>query len=175
VFLKVRQKALNAKRALLALETYNIFNVRASFLKTTGRRPFNMEEQNGWYKLGDAAYLLGISEITLRRKLKTNQILHQFRNGKYLVQLAKDTFTGQWNTLNSFALSAEKLNDFKQSGKEQPSIEFLEFQNKVEQQIDLLNEKLNKNEHSIQALQRQIADHETLIQILEQNITNSAN
>ena len=41
-------------------------------------------------KLGDAAHHMGLSEITLRRKVKAGSVLHEFRNGKYIVYVLND-------------------------------------------------------------------------------------
>jgi len=49
-----------------------------------------------WLKLGDAAHALGVSEITLRRKVKCNKLAHDFRHGKYYVYLYKDDATGHF-------------------------------------------------------------------------------
>lgn len=49
-----------------------------------------------WLKLGDAAHALGVSEITLRRKVKCGKIPHDFRSGKYFVFLYKDETTGRF-------------------------------------------------------------------------------
>lgn len=49
-----------------------------------------------WLKLGDAAHVLGVSEITLRRKVKCGRIPHDFRNGKYYVFLYRDEATGHY-------------------------------------------------------------------------------
>jgi hypothetical protein len=49
-----------------------------------------------WLKLGDAAHALGLSEITLRRKVKGGKLAHDFRGGKYYVYLFRDSATGQF-------------------------------------------------------------------------------
>lgn len=38
-----------------------------------------------WEKLGDAARKLGVSEITLRRRVKAGRLQHDFRGGRYFV------------------------------------------------------------------------------------------
>ena len=38
-----------------------------------------------WEKLGDAARRLGVSEITLRRRVKAGRLQHDFRGGRYFV------------------------------------------------------------------------------------------
>ncbi|WGL58501.1 hypothetical protein QEJ31_08095 [Pigmentibacter sp. JX0631] len=46
------------------------------------------QDQNGkWFKLHDAAELLSVSEITLRRKIKAGKIISELRDGKYFVYL----------------------------------------------------------------------------------------
>lgn len=47
-----------------------------------------------WYKLTEAAQLLGVSEITVRRKAKAGQVKAVLRNGKYLVYLEEDKELG---------------------------------------------------------------------------------
>jgi hypothetical protein len=49
-----------------------------------------------WLKLGDAAHALGVSEITLRRKVKCGKLAHDFRGGRYYVYLYKDEATGRF-------------------------------------------------------------------------------
>lgn len=41
--------------------------------------------QESWLKLGEAAFALGVSEITLRRKIKAGRIPFELRDGKYFV------------------------------------------------------------------------------------------
>lgn len=41
--------------------------------------------QESWLKLGEAAFALGVSEITLRRKIKAGRIPFELREGKYFV------------------------------------------------------------------------------------------
>lgn len=43
------------------------------------------QNQGQWLKLHEAAYALGVSEITLRRKIKSGRIAHELRDGKYYV------------------------------------------------------------------------------------------
>jgi uncharacterized coiled-coil protein SlyX len=44
-----------------------------------------VEEIGNWVKLNDAAQILQVSEITLRRKIKSGQIKSELRDGKYFV------------------------------------------------------------------------------------------
>ncbi|MBX9837402.1 hypothetical protein [Silvanigrella sp.] len=45
------------------------------------------EELGNWVKLNDAAQILQVSEITLRRKIKSGQIKSELREGKYFVYI----------------------------------------------------------------------------------------
>jgi hypothetical protein len=49
--------------------------------------PQNIDGDRGgnWEKLGDAARRLGVSEITLRRRVKAGRLQHDFRGGRYFV------------------------------------------------------------------------------------------
>jgi hypothetical protein len=49
-----------------------------------------------WYKLPEAASLLGISEITLRRRIKQGKLPCQVLNGKYYVELENDSKLGRY-------------------------------------------------------------------------------
>lgn len=46
-----------------------------------------VEEIGNWVKLNDAAQILQVSEITLRRKIKSGQIKSELRDGKYFVHI----------------------------------------------------------------------------------------
>jgi hypothetical protein len=119
-----------------------------------------MQEHSEWFKLVDAAHLLGISEITLRRRLKANQIAHQLRFGKYLVLLKKHPSTGQWNT-NSFQQSESQLQELRTLAKPNGNADLPIMEN---------NTRISKCEQEISQLKRQLADQETLIQFLEQSM-----
>jgi hypothetical protein len=50
------------------------------------------EITDNWFKLHDAAQMLSVSEITLRRKIKNGKIKHQIKDGKYFVYLNKNDY-----------------------------------------------------------------------------------
>lgn len=55
--------------------------------------------QGCWLKLVEAAQALGVSEITLRRKIKGGKIPHDFRNGKYYVYVHNDSHSAAYSDL----------------------------------------------------------------------------
>jgi hypothetical protein len=131
-----------------------------------------MEQQNSeWFKLVDAAQILGVSEITLRRRLKSNQIPHQLRFGKYLILLERSQSTGQWNLpehVQQFESSQIQLNQLRNHAKLSPTN--LSTSNQISQEWTL---RLQKCEVEIGQLKRKLADQETLIQFLEQTLNES--
>ncbi len=50
-------------------------------------------EDTSWVKLHDAARQLGVSEVTLRRKIKGGKIPYEFREGRYYVYLGDAPWT----------------------------------------------------------------------------------
>lgn len=52
----------------------------------------NLTDDGNWFKLHDAAELLSISEITLRRKIKSGKIVSELKNGKYYVFLNESEY-----------------------------------------------------------------------------------
>lgn len=52
----------------------------------------SQEQKGNWFKLHDAAELLSVSEITLRRKIKTGKIKSELREGKYFVFLSEKQY-----------------------------------------------------------------------------------
>ena len=115
-----------------------------------------------WYKLTEAAQLLGVSEITVRRKAKAGQMKAVLRNGKYLVYLEEDKEIGLFvglhddkvmPTLGRFQAQRTNFNE-RQSGQRQL------IQKSSETHSDEL----------IHSLKRTIADQQTLIASLEDSI-----
>ncbi|MEY2988941.1 MAG: hypothetical protein RJB13_2462 [Pseudomonadota bacterium] len=115
-----------------------------------------------WYKLTEAAQLLGVSEITVRRKAKAGQVKAVLRNGKYLVYLEEDKELGLFvglqddkvmPTMGRFQTQRTGFNQLRTDSRQIP-------QGIAENQSDEL----------IHSLKRTIADQQTLIASLEDSI-----
>lgn len=122
----------------------------------------NMQAKGRWYKLAEAAQLLGVSEITVRRKAKTGQLKAILRNGKYMVHLEEDAELGLFIGMN-----------------EQPVTPTLAMNNDRRSQFSGLArsaDKPNQNtttsqDEFLQTLKRTIEDQQTLIASLEDSIS----
>ncbi len=115
-----------------------------------------------WMKLGEAAFALGVSEITLRRKVKLGKIPYEFRDGKYFVLLKKDAGTGKY-------MDGAPVNYVHTMRDNTPfSVEF-------ETRVEVLRQELIAKERAIRELRRTVEDQATLISFLEQVAGDSAN
>jgi hypothetical protein len=122
----------------------------------------NIQAKGRWYKLAEAAQLLGVSEITVRRKAKTGQLKAILRNGKYMVHLEEDAELGLFIGMN-----------------EQPVTPTLAMNNDRRSQFSGLARSADKfNQHPstpqdevLQTLKRTIEDQQTLIASLEDSIS----
>jgi hypothetical protein len=130
-----------------------------------------------WMKLGDAADALGVSEITLRRKIKAGKTTHDLRQGRYFVYLLRDNTTGRYfepeeqakedlgfksNSLTSTLNAASKtLSSALEQKKEDVRVKNLESQ-------------LQKQNAVIQKLRRSLEDQATLIAFLEETVQRLA-
>ncbi len=122
----------------------------------------NIQAKGRWYKLAEAAQLLGVSEITVRRKAKTGQLKAILRNGKYMVHLEEDAELGLFIGMN-----------------EQPVTPTLAMNNDRRSQFSGLarsTDKLNQHpstpqDEVLQTLKRTIEDQQTLIASLEDSIS----
>jgi hypothetical protein len=110
-----------------------------------------------WMKLGEAAFALGVSEITLRRKVKGGRISHELRDGKYYVLLQKDPETGKFlegapeNYVSTMANSSQQFD---------------------EQRLIALQREIEMRDGVIRKLKRTVEDQETLIGFLEQSLSS---
>jgi hypothetical protein len=120
----------------------------------------NQAETTEWMKLGDAAYALGVSEITLRRKVKCGKISHEMRDGKYYILLQKNPETGKYldsnpeNYVSTLAQTTSPSN---------------------EQRMMALQREIEIRDSSIRELKRTVEDQQTLISFLEQTLTSLQN
>ena len=144
----------------------------------------------GWLKLGDAAHALGVSEITLRRKVKCGKIPHDFRNGKSFVYLYKDEKTGKYFDPSGNADTASYLAPFEnfQRLNQLPSINInsgiplaqirneenlsdLEMRlEQAEDEVLSLQHSLELKDATLQNLRRNLEDQQTLIVFLEETV-----
>ena len=95
----------------------------------------NSEEKGEWVKLNDAAQILQVSEITLRRKIKASQIKSDLRDGKYFVFIKENHLKDKKKDIVNF----EKFLSEKE-------IEIRTLKTQLYDQkilIDALEEKLN--------------------------------
>ncbi len=109
-----------------------------------------------WMKLGEAAFALGVSEITLRRKVKGGKMSHELRDGKYYVLLKKDRETGKYlegtpeNYVSTMSNSGLVLD---------------------ESRMIVMQREIELREHCIRQLKRTVEDQATLIGFLEQTLS----
>lgn len=122
----------------------------------------NIQAKGRWYKLAEAAQLLGVSEITVRRKAKTGQLKAILRNGKYLVHLEEDAELGLFIGMNeqqvtpTLAMNSDRRSQFAGLARS----------------ADKLNQHPNASQdESLQTLKRTIEDQQTLIASLEDSIS----
>ncbi len=110
-----------------------------------------------WMKLGEAAFALGVSEITLRRKVKGGKISHELRDGKYYVMLQKDPETGKYlegtpeNYVSTMMASGPKFDEHR---------------------MIALQREIEMRDGVIRNLKRRVEDQETLIGFLEQSLAS---
>lgn len=143
-----------------------------------------------WLKLGDAAYALGVSEITLRRKLKCGKLAHDFRGGKYYVYLHKDEATGRFfepddtpgapeppferapgvNAPTNTSPRGSTLPSISLRGTRQPHPSDWERKH-LQQRVWDLEEALGQKDAQVQGLRRTLEDQQTLIAFLEDTIS----
>jgi hypothetical protein len=110
-----------------------------------------------WMKLGEAAFALGVSEITLRRKVKLGKIPYEFRDGKYFIRLKKDEESGKY-------VDGSPVNYVHTMRDNAPfSVEF-------ETRVEVLRQELSAKEKTIRELRRIVEDQATLISFLEQAV-----
>ena len=121
----------------------------------------NAQTKGRWCKLAEAAQLLGVSEITVRRKAKSSQLKTILRNGKYMVFLEENTELGLFMGSN-----------------DKPLTPTLSISNDRRAHFSGLNQKdenaaqnSEANDEFIQSLKRTIEDQQTLIASLEDSIS----
>ncbi len=116
-------------------------------------------------KLGEAAFALGVSEITLRRKVKGGRLPFELRDGKYYVMLYRDAASGRYQEPMASALTP--LSDLSVpggtvNGQDSERIALLE------QQVMELRAMVEERDLKLRDFRRTIEDQETLIYLLEQ-------
>jgi hypothetical protein len=143
-----------------------------------------------WLKLGEAAHTLGVSEITLRRRLRAGSLAYEFRSGKYFVFVPNgaDANLGaeQQPALNG-RMRHQPRPGFHPPSSSLPLGRALASQDLVypgskesaeipapigdgpshEQIIAILKIELREKEKEIQELRRALTDQETLNDALE--------
>lgn len=115
-----------------------------------------------WYKLTEAAQLLGVSEITVRRKAKAGQVKAVLRNGKYLVYLEEDKELGLFVGLSDYKVMPTLGRNQTQLSK------FAELKGTTGQSLS--STPSAQSDDLIHSLKRTIADQQTLIASLEDSI-----
>ncbi|MBM3383061.1 MAG: hypothetical protein FJY29_11540 [Betaproteobacteria bacterium] len=120
----------------------------------------NAQTKGRWCKLTDAAQLLGVSEITVRRKAKSGQLKTILRNGKYMVFLEENTELGLFMGSSDQPVSPT----LSMSSERRAQFSSLNRATELKPQIQKPNEEV------IQSLKRTIEDQQTLIASLEDSI-----
>ena len=100
--------------------------------------------QGQWLKLSEAARQAGVAEITLRRKIKTNKVKYQMREGKYFILTNSDGFP--------VSTEGTEVHSQTQSTDSTKKIEELKLEN--------------------QKIKRKLLDLETLISFLEEDLNS---
>lgn len=114
-----------------------------------------------WMKLTEAAFALGISEITLRRRIKAGRLPFEFRDGRYYVLVRE----GDRGEDPAWAPPPRSTPTPTMPGT---------MQMKYENQIQLLRKQIAQREATIRELQRTVADQQTLITVLEEVVSDPA-
>ncbi|MFZ9521189.1 MAG: helix-turn-helix domain-containing protein [Silvanigrellaceae bacterium] len=111
-----------------------------------------------WCKLAEASQLLGVSEITVRRKARSGQLKAILRNGRYMVFLEEDAELGMFTAgIDSTVapLNVAQPTPTLGSGSRRTS----------------RTEQNSGQDEVIQSLKRTIEDQQTLISSLEASIS----
>jgi len=121
-----------------------------------------------WLKLSEAANRLGLSEITLRRRVKNGQILNEFREGKYYVNLPNETTENK----NIFKPEITPIKNSEPKFKNKPTLSSLQQKpSSIElQQLAQLRAALTEKISTIESMKRKIENQETLINVLESRL-----
>lgn len=143
----------------------------------------------GWLKLCDAARALGVSEITLRRRVKGGIVPHDFRDGKYYVHLQRDA-SGRLR-LDEGSSGYPTPDTCGMMGRsETPTSTLPRFSShtaspglrhagvpsaaslaaSTESAVLELMRIVKNQERTLQALQRELEDQQTFIALLEENV-----
>lgn len=112
----------------------------------------NNSTQGKWFKLNDAARMLGVSEITLRRKVKAGKMKYEFQNGKYYIQLRDEELAAA--TEANLRAPTNLRFDTEAAAPE----------------VKNLRDQLQQRENLIRDQKRSIEDQQTLISFLEEQI-----
>lgn len=145
--------------------------------------------QGTWLKLVDAAFSMGVSEITLRRKIKSGKIPHEFRDGKYYVFVGNEesqnelpkistppsqsthTFREPSRTSTLSTRYPQSRESGLQNSTEQPkAVSSSLILNKLETRIAHLEHQLSEKDLQIIRLKREFEDQQTLISFLEDQV-----
>lgn len=139
--------------------------------------------QGCWLKLQEASQALGVSEITLRRRLKAGKLSYEMKDGRYYVYL--DGFApassvppaiplpdvrsgaGGTTTLPRHPAATVAANAIFERV---PYPEAQAAHVDARREIETLRRAMGQKDSIIQDLQRQIADLQTLIAFLEETL-----
>lgn len=125
----------------------------------------NSQTKGRWCKLAEAAQLLGVSEITVRRKAKSGQLKTILRNGKYMVFLEENTELGLFMGTTDQTVTPT----LSMSNERRAQFAGLNITPEKHTQNTAVNDGL------IQSLKRTIEDQQTLIASLEDSISRMRN
>ena len=112
-----------------------------------------------WCKLAEASQLLGVSEITVRRKARSGQLKAILRNGRYMVFLEEDAELGMFTA--GIDSTVAPLNVAQPT----PTL------SNGNRRTSRPEQNGSGQEEVIQSLKRTIEDQQTLISSLEASIS----
>lgn len=147
-------------------------------------------ENGQWLKLVDAAFALGVSEITLRRKIKSGRIPFEFKDGKYFVYVGENPSAPEAITRAPVSNQAPRSPTLTRVTKTSDATRFHDTSSfaprhlqptpvtsssdsarfMYEERISTLEGLLQERDDYIRTLQRQFEDQQTLIAFLEDQI-----
>ena len=134
-----------------------------------------------WLKLNEACRLLGISEITLRRRVRAGLLPHQFQNGKYYVWVGTNQLlhkappafapppapsTPQHQQISRAGFAAQPTPTLHAGAAQAPAAAL------AAREYNTLRAKVIELENIVKNQLRTIEDQQTLISFLETEINS---
>ncbi len=117
-----------------------------------------------WLKLADAAHSLGVSEITIRRRVRLGRLQHEFRDGRYYVFIPEGVGV---ELLGGPMFAAENPRSTLPAPAPAPGPRVSSPGPSPEQVAEILSIELREKEKELAGLRRALADQITLNEALE--------